>query len=157
MKEALNFPHAVHGLVRTFSCKSSLPDLVRGSSLSPSSSGGSLSTTASDTQVQGDAWAEPKIKGVLKKSAKSEPDLRKANKLSRKRTPTRLHHVQFGNAPSIHHTYSKTQYDRQTDQDAVCLHLTVDVAGAIKHELNSYKMTEMQVHEESRIYTHYLV
>lgn len=157
MKGVLSLPHTVHGLVRSFSYKSSLPELGHSSSISLSSSGDSLSTTATNASLLAQEWTEPVLKGVLKKSMKSEPDLRRSN-LPHKasRLFHQKAHVQFRKSPSIHQTYSKSQYDRQTDQSAVCLHLTVDVAGAIKDELNTYKMTEMQVHEESRIYTHYI-
>ncbi|KAG2188614.1 hypothetical protein INT44_001369 [Umbelopsis vinacea] len=155
MREALKLPHSIQGLVRSLSSKSSLPDLVH-SAISPSSSGDSLSTSSSSLSMKEEV---PKLKSVLKKSGKSEPDLRKCSTFSRKRNASfrsaRLHHVQFSKSPSIHSTYSKFQYDRQTDQSATCLNLSLDVAGAIKDELNNYKMTEMQVHEESRKHTHY--
>lgn len=169
----------VQKLVRSLSSKSSLPDLVH-DSISPSSSDDSFWTDSDVTDQDmpmSVVWPssmrslpapQPKIKGVLKSPAsKSEPDLRRcvnadhgmrqrhysviASKLTGRGKP----HVHFRKNPSIHHTYSKSQYDRQTDQDAICLHLTVDVAGAIKNELNNYKMTEMAVHDQSRIYTHY--
>ncbi|KAH8554544.1 hypothetical protein BGW37DRAFT_480122 [Umbelopsis sp. PMI_123] len=154
MKDVLKLPYKIQGLVRSLSYRTSLPDLTH-TALSPSSSGDSLSTTSSDVLMK----EVPKLKGVLKKSGGSEPDLRRRSTFCRKRNGSlsysRSHHVQFSKSPSIHTTYSKCQYDRQTDQDAVCLNLTLDVAGAIKDELNNYKMTEMQVHEESRIYTHF--
>jgi hypothetical protein len=175
----------VQKLVRSLSSKSSLPDLVHDSispSSSDDSFWTDSDLTDKDVVASG-AWqssmismpappspsaATPKIKGVLKSPAsKSEPDLRRcvipdhgmrqrhysliASKLTGRGKP----HVHFRKNPSVHHTYSKSQYDRQTDQDAICLHLTVDVAGAIKNELNNYKMTEMAVHDQSRIYTHY--
>jgi hypothetical protein len=157
IREVLKLPHSIQGLVRSLSSKSSLPDLVH-SAISPSSSGDSLSTASSNLSIKEEV---PKLKSVLKKSGKSEPDLRKCSTFSRKRNASfrsaRLHHhVQFSKSPSIHSTYSKFQYDRQTDQWATCLNLSLDVAGAIKDELNTYKMTEMQVHEESRIHTHFI-
>ncbi|OAD09124.1 hypothetical protein MUCCIDRAFT_125785, partial [Mucor lusitanicus CBS 277.49] len=57
----------------------------------------------------------------------------------------------FSKLVSVRETYSKTDYDRGSDPDAVCTRLTPAMAQQIKEELNAYKLHEMQVHEYSRV------
>ncbi|KAI8366289.1 hypothetical protein EDC96DRAFT_443021 [Choanephora cucurbitarum] len=65
--------------------------------------------------------------------------------------------VRFAKSIVVNETYSKSDYDRQSDPDAVCSRLTPLLAQQIKEELNSFKLYEMQVHEYSRIHTHFFL
>ena len=75
------------------------------------------------------------------------------NKPTKKSTPS----VRFVKVVSIKETFSKTDYDRGSDPDAVCIRLTPAMAQSIKEELNAYKLHEMQVHECSRVHTHFFL
>ncbi|KAI8142580.1 hypothetical protein BJV82DRAFT_146122 [Fennellomyces sp. T-0311] len=63
--------------------------------------------------------------------------------------------VRFAKVVSVRETYSRQEYDRGSDPDAVCARLTPAMAYFIKEELNTYKLHEMQVHESSRGNTHF--
>ncbi|KAI9259384.1 hypothetical protein BY458DRAFT_478835 [Sporodiniella umbellata] len=63
--------------------------------------------------------------------------------------------VRFSKSVSTQDTYSKKEYDRRSDPEAACVSLTPWTAQMIKEELNAYKRHEMQVHEQSKIHTHY--
>ncbi|KAI8989252.1 hypothetical protein BDB01DRAFT_781129 [Pilobolus umbonatus] len=63
--------------------------------------------------------------------------------------------VCFDKIVSVRETFSKTDYDRGSDAEAVCNRLTSILAQKIKEELNNYKLYEMQVHESSRVNTHF--
>ncbi|KAG2229963.1 hypothetical protein BDF21DRAFT_431260 [Thamnidium elegans] len=65
--------------------------------------------------------------------------------------------VRFTKLVSVRETYSKVDYDRGSDPDAVCTRLTPSMAQQIKEELNAYKLHEMQVHEFSRVHTHFFL
>lgn len=65
--------------------------------------------------------------------------------------------VRFSKLVSVRETYSKADYDRGSDPDAVCTRLTPAMAQQIKEELNAYKLHEMQVHEYSRVHTHFFI
>jgi len=54
---------------------------------------------------------------------------------------------------AFHETWHSQEYDRRGDI-ATCNRLTPMLAQQIKEELNSFKM-EMEVHENSKIYTHF--
>ncbi|BFZ57772.1 bud neck involved protein [Savitreella phatthalungensis] len=62
--------------------------------------------------------------------------------------------LSFNPRVTIHDTYDLGEYDRRGDV-ATCNRLTPLLAQQIKEELNSYKMDEMEVAEESRIYTQF--
>ncbi|KAG8963269.1 hypothetical protein FRC00_007023 [Tulasnella sp. 408] len=57
---------------------------------------------------------------------------------------------------SVYHTFSPGAYDRRSEP-ATCNRLTPTLAQRIKEELNSYKMEEMEVHQASRMHTHFFV
>ncbi|KAG0333446.1 bud neck involved protein [Podila humilis] len=59
--------------------------------------------------------------------------------------------------PSIHPTWTAVEYDRTSDANITALRLTPAIAHKIKLELNQFKSQEMEVHEESRVYTHFFV
>ncbi|KAI8072135.1 uncharacterized protein B0P05DRAFT_573069 [Gilbertella persicaria] len=63
--------------------------------------------------------------------------------------------VQFAKSVTTTETYSKLEYDRESDPDAVCTRLTPILAQQIKEELNAFKLFEMEVHESSKIHTHF--
>jgi hypothetical protein len=71
--------------------------------------------------------------------------------------PSSKARVRFTKLVSVGETYSKTEYDRGSDPNAVCSRLTPTMAQEIKEELNAYKLHEMQVHEFSRIHTHFFL
>lgn len=65
--------------------------------------------------------------------------------------------VRFHKMVSVRETFSKSEYDRASDPDAVCTRLTPVIAQQIKDELNTYKLHEMKVHESSRGHTHFFL
>jgi hypothetical protein len=65
--------------------------------------------------------------------------------------------IRFTKLVSVRETYSKGDYDRGSDPEAVCTRLTPAMAQQIKEELNAYKLHEMQVHEYSRVHTHFFL
>lgn len=65
--------------------------------------------------------------------------------------------VRFTKLVSVRETFSKMDYDRASDPEAVCTRLTPTMAQQIKEELNAYKLHEMQVHEYSRVHTHFFL
>ncbi|AMD19450.1 HBR549Cp [Eremothecium sinecaudum] len=62
--------------------------------------------------------------------------------------------VRFSSKILLHETYSEEEYDRRPDI-ATCNQLTPQLGQLIREELNCIK-SEMEVHEESRCYTHFL-
>lgn len=65
--------------------------------------------------------------------------------------------VRFAPLVSIKETFSRHEYDRGCDPDAACTRLTSAMVQRIKDELNFYKLQEMHVHEQSRVYTHFFL
>ncbi|KAG0165878.1 hypothetical protein DFQ28_008176 [Apophysomyces sp. BC1034] len=65
--------------------------------------------------------------------------------------------VRFAKAVTVRETFSKQDYDRSSDPQAVCTHLTATLAQRIKEELNHYKLQEMHVHQHSRVHTHFFL
>ncbi|KAG0342787.1 hypothetical protein BG000_001117 [Podila horticola] len=71
------------------------------------------------------------------------------------RPPRRL---QFSTVePLLHPTWTAEQYDRTSDSNITALRLTPAIAHKIKLELNQFKSQEMEVHQKSRVYTHFFV
>ncbi|ORY75146.1 hypothetical protein BCR37DRAFT_335284, partial [Protomyces lactucae-debilis] len=58
--------------------------------------------------------------------------------------------LQFSPRIAVHDTYHANEYDRRGDI-ATCNRLTPLLAQRIKEELNSFKMDEMAVAQDSRI------
>ncbi|KAH6847780.1 hypothetical protein B0I37DRAFT_375816 [Chaetomium sp. MPI-CAGE-AT-0009] len=54
----------------------------------------------------------------------------------------------------VYDTWTSNEYDRRGDIGATCNRLSHVLAQHIKEELNTFKM-EMEVHEDSKIYTHF--
>ncbi|KAI9300597.1 hypothetical protein BJ944DRAFT_272800 [Cunninghamella echinulata] len=73
------------------------------------------------------------------------------HKKKKKKVPT----IRFDKMVQVHSTYSQKDYNRQSDPEAICTRLNAQLAFQIKQELNFYKNTEMPVHQDSRIYTHF--
>ncbi|KAG8902647.1 hypothetical protein FRB99_004299 [Tulasnella sp. 403] len=69
---------------------------------------------------------------------------------------TRNKKLTFAANLSVYHTFSPMVYDRRSEP-ATCNRLTPALAQRIKEELNSYKMEEMEVHQASRMHTHFFV
>lgn len=68
-------------------------------------------------------------------------------------TPAAKRNISWKNTTNYHDTWASTEYDRR-GEIATCNRLTPMLAQQIKEELNSFKM-EMEVHENSKIYTHF--
>ncbi|OBT87586.1 hypothetical protein VE02_04117 [Pseudogymnoascus sp. 03VT05] len=68
-------------------------------------------------------------------------------------TPAAKRNISWKNAANYHDTWASTEYDRR-GEIATCNRLTPMLAQQIKEELNTFKM-EMEVHETSKIYTHF--
>ncbi|KAI8092993.1 uncharacterized protein BX664DRAFT_98596 [Halteromyces radiatus] len=65
--------------------------------------------------------------------------------------------VRFRTTVQVHDTFGSQDYDRRCDTQATCQRLTPTLALQIKQELNEYKLNEMQVHPQSRQYTHFFL
>ncbi|KAF8542881.1 hypothetical protein BDD12DRAFT_316637 [Trichophaea hybrida] len=63
------------------------------------------------------------------------------------------YNVSFSPRITFHDTWPSGEYDRR-GEIATCNRLTPVLAQQIKEELNTFKM-EMEVHEESKVYTHF--
>ncbi|ORX52799.1 hypothetical protein DM01DRAFT_1346468 [Hesseltinella vesiculosa] len=74
-------------------------------------------------------------------------------RLKKKKSPA----IRFDKHVQVHATYSQNDYDRQSDPDAICTRLNAVLAHQIKQELNLYKTTEMPIHEQSKMYTHFFI
>lgn len=70
---------------------------------------------------------------------------------------TRTRRLGFSTSITVHETFSASEYDRRCDPNVTCCKLTPDFAMRIKQELNEYKLTGMDVHIESRQYTHFFL
>ncbi|KEF57007.1 uncharacterized protein A1O9_07197 [Exophiala aquamarina CBS 119918] len=64
-----------------------------------------------------------------------------------------LRNISFSPRIQFHDTWPSAEYDRRGDI-ATCNRLTPMLAQQIKEELNTFKM-EMEVHETSKVYTHF--
>ncbi|KAF9352109.1 hypothetical protein BGX34_000171 [Mortierella sp. NVP85] len=72
--------------------------------------------------------------------------------------PRRQRRLQFSiEEPTIHHTWTPDQYDRTSDPNITASRLTPAIAHKIKLELNHFKSQEMEIHQDSRKYTHYFI
>lgn len=65
--------------------------------------------------------------------------------------------IRFNKCVDVHETWSREEYDRSSDPEAVCTKLTAVLAQRIKDELNGFKRYEMAVHDSSKINTHYFL
>ncbi|CAO3695136.1 unnamed protein product [Rhizopus stolonifer] len=65
--------------------------------------------------------------------------------------------IQFNSKVQVHETWSAQDYDRRCDLNATCQKLTPVVAMKIKQELNEFKLSDMDVHVDSRQYTHFFL
>ncbi|KAG0249591.1 hypothetical protein BG011_009111 [Mortierella polycephala] len=59
--------------------------------------------------------------------------------------------------PTIHPTWPPELYDRTSDENITASRLTPAIAQKIKLELNLFKSQEMEVHEDSQVYTHFFI
>ncbi|KAI1311871.1 hypothetical protein EDD11_003309 [Mortierella claussenii] len=70
--------------------------------------------------------------------------------------PRPQRHLKFSTKePTVHATWTPEQYDRTSDTSITASRLTPAIAQKIKVELNHFKRQEMEVHQDSRIYTHF--
>ncbi|KAI8339939.1 hypothetical protein BC941DRAFT_418975 [Chlamydoabsidia padenii] len=65
--------------------------------------------------------------------------------------------LQFCPTVQVHETFAGADYDRRCDTNATCQKLTPALALKIKQEINEYKLTEMDVHIDSRQYTQFFL
>lgn len=65
--------------------------------------------------------------------------------------------LQFCPTIQVHETFAASEYDRRCDSNATCQKMTPMMAMKIKQELNEYKLTDMDVHVDSRQYTHFFL
>ncbi|KAI8384414.1 uncharacterized protein BYT42DRAFT_260085 [Radiomyces spectabilis] len=65
--------------------------------------------------------------------------------------------LQFCPTIRVHETFSPSEYDRRCDSNATCQKLTPVLAMKIKQELNEYKLSDMEIHIDSRQYTHFFL
>ncbi|KAI8143968.1 hypothetical protein BJV82DRAFT_668408 [Fennellomyces sp. T-0311] len=72
-------------------------------------------------------------------------------------TPDRPRRLQFCPTIQVHETFTASEYDRRCDSNATCQKLTPLLAMKIKQELNEFKLTDMEVHVDSRQYTHFFL
>ncbi|KAF8973385.1 bud neck involved protein [Entomortierella lignicola] len=73
-------------------------------------------------------------------------------------SPRPSRQLQFSTeGPIIHETWTPEQYDRTSDPNITASHLTPAIAQTIKLELNQFKSQEMEVHQDSRMYTHFFI
>ncbi|KAI9497021.1 hypothetical protein BDB00DRAFT_49950 [Zychaea mexicana] len=72
-------------------------------------------------------------------------------------TPDRPRRLQFCPTIQVHETFPAAEYDRRCDSNATCQKLTPLLAMKIKQELNEFKLTDMEVHVDSRQYTHFFL
>ncbi|KAI8638735.1 hypothetical protein BD408DRAFT_422607 [Parasitella parasitica] len=85
------------------------------------------------------------------------PKLKPASSSTSSLVATSGRRIQFCSTIQVHETFSAADYDRRCDNNATCQKLTPLVAMKIKQELNEYKLTDMEVHVESRQYTHFFL
>ncbi|KAI9311277.1 hypothetical protein BX666DRAFT_1999844 [Dichotomocladium elegans] len=89
----------------------------------------------------------PRLKPAV--AASSTSSLNTMTNLNRK--------LQFCPTIQVHETFAASEYDRRCDANATCQKMTPVMAMKIKQELNEYKLTDMEVHVESRQYTHFFL
>lgn len=85
------------------------------------------------------------------------PKLRPASSSTSSLAATSGRRIQFCSTIQVHETFSAADYDRRCDNNSTCQKLTPMMAMKIKQELNEYKLTDMEVHVESRQYTHFFL
>ncbi|CAO3618644.1 unnamed protein product [Cunninghamella echinulata] len=92
----------------------------------------------------------PRLKPAASSSASSLIIMDNQNTNSKRR-------LQFCPTVQVHETFAASDYDRRCDNNSTCQKLTPMIAMKIKQELNEYKLTEMEVHVDSRQYTHFFL
>ncbi|KAI8342594.1 hypothetical protein BC941DRAFT_466261 [Chlamydoabsidia padenii] len=90
----------------------------------------------------------PRLKPAASSSSSSLMDPLPANNKRR---------LQFCPTVQVHETFAAADYDRRCDTNATCQKLTPALALKIKQEMNEYKLTEMDVHIDSRQYTQFFL
>ncbi|KAI8361101.1 hypothetical protein B0O80DRAFT_436684 [Mortierella sp. GBAus27b] len=66
--------------------------------------------------------------------------------------------IQFSTEqPIVFATWTPEQYDRTSDPNITATRLTPAIAQKIKTELNQFKKQEMEVHQDSQVYTHFFI
>ncbi|KAI9274514.1 hypothetical protein BDA99DRAFT_497769 [Phascolomyces articulosus] len=79
------------------------------------------------------------------------------NTMTNTSTSTPRSRLQFCPTIQVHETFTAAEYDRRCDSNATCQKLTPLLAMKIKQELNEFKLTDMEVHVDSRQYTHFFL
>ncbi|KAJ1977229.1 bud neck involved protein [Dimargaris cristalligena] len=122
---------------------------------SPSSSSSSLSSTSHSSTVAPGPLLPPSI---LKSCSAYDPisessSLSSGSFASASSHPQRKRSLKFAETVLIYETFDPTLYDRRGE---AMMRLTPEIAFQIKSELNHFKMYELEVHEDSKQYTHFI-
>ncbi|KAI9311001.1 hypothetical protein BX666DRAFT_2032491 [Dichotomocladium elegans] len=88
---------------------------------------------------------------------KPAPAMSSSSSISSVTTPLERRRLYFCPTIQVHETFAAGEYDRRTDSNATCQKMTPVLAMRIKQELNEYKLTEMQVHDDSRKFTQFFL
>ncbi|SAL95920.1 hypothetical protein [Absidia glauca] len=108
------------------------------------------------------AMAPPPVIGVhyglpMHGSPRLKPASSSTSSLIDQVTPLPKRRLQFCPTVQVHETFAGADYDRRCDTNATCQKLTPSLALKIKQEINEYKLTEMDVHIDSRQYTQFFL
>jgi hypothetical protein len=115
------------------------------------------SPTPSTTSSTKDDYVKPTIGLHYGLGLHASPKLKPASSSTSSLVVTNERKIQFCSTIQVHETFSAADYDRRCDTNATCQKLTPMMAMKIKQELNEYKLTDMEVHVESRQYTHFFL
>ncbi|KAI9498640.1 hypothetical protein BDB00DRAFT_783768 [Zychaea mexicana] len=97
-------------------------------------------------------YGSPKLRPTSSSSSVATTEITScSNKSSTRRR------IQFCPTIQVHETFGSSEYDRRSDTAATCQKITQMMAMKIKQELNEYKLSEMQIHADSRKYTHFFL
>ncbi|CAO3587394.1 unnamed protein product [Absidia cylindrospora] len=97
----------------------------------------------------------PRLKPAAHSSSSSLID--QVTPLSTSSPSSTKRRLQFCPTVQVHETFAASDYDRRCDNNATCQKLTPSLALKIKQEINEYKLTEMNVHLDSRQYTQFFL
>lgn len=114
-------------------------------------------STASSIKHNDEEYIKPTIGLHYGLGLHGSPKLRPASSSTSSLAATTERRIQFCSTIQVHETFSAADYDRRCDNNATCQKLTPMMAMKIKQELNEYKLTDMEVHVESRQYTHFFL
>lgn len=134
----------------------------------PSPTPSATSSTSSNAQQQSHDMAPPPTVGMhyglplhgsprLRPAASSSTSSLNTMTNASSSTDQPRRRLQFCPTIQVHETFAASEYDRRCDSNATCQKMTPMMAMKIKQELNEYKLTDMDVHVDSRQYTHFFL